>query len=152
MLDDNSNQKTPEKKPAGGDNSGGFKFPAFPVLAWTLIIGATILMAYYNTKDGTKENVIQQSEFLQKFESNQVATATIVLNQQTMPLTEIRGIFFDVDSKGKVLTTTNSMNLFVLRNAWLTSEMVNTLTHSSNIKISSPNIVLQNVLISLVPF
>jgi cell division protease FtsH len=149
MFDDNSNQKTPEKKPTGSDNGGGFKFPTFPVLAWTLIIGATILMAYYNTTNRTKENVIQQSEFLQRFESNRVATATIVLNQQSLPLTEISGWIFDVDAAGKTLTTTNS---FVVRNAWLTSEMVNSLTHSSNIKISSPNIVLQNVLLSLVPF
>jgi len=149
MLDDDSNPKNGDKKPSG--NGGGFKIPTFTILAWAGIIAATIaLVAMKGHYPGTVvPNEIQQSEFLQYFESNQIASATIVLNQQALPLTEINGTYLKADKDGKL---TKDEVPFVVRNAWLTSEMVNSLAHSGKIKISAPNVMLQNVIWGLAPF
>jgi len=149
MLDDDSNQKNGDKKPSG--NGGGFKIPTFTLLAWAGIIAATIaLVAMKGHYPGTAvPNEIQQSEFLQYFESNQIASATIVLNQQALPLTEINGTYLKADKDGKL---TKDEVPFVVRNAWLTQDMVSSLTHSSKIKLSAPNVMLQNVIWGLAPF
>ncbi|MBW8863905.1 MAG: ATP-dependent zinc metalloprotease FtsH, partial [Verrucomicrobia bacterium] len=92
---------------------------------------------------------IQQPTFLQKFDTNQIASATIVLNQQTLPLTEITGNYYEVDNQGKVTT---NQTPFLVRNAWLTQDMINQLARSDKIKINSPNVMLQGVIWGLAPF
>jgi len=144
MFEDDSNKKQPEKKSPGNDG-GGFKIPTFTLLAWIGIIAATVLLVMMQKHGTPVATPIQQSQFLQAFASNQVEKATIVLNQQMLPLTEVSGTFVAIAGN------TNS-TAFVVHNAWLTSEMVNDLARSSKITISSPNIMLQNVLWSLVPF
>ena len=146
MSEDNSNPKSNDKKPSG---DGGSKIPTFTILAWTGIILATIVLVMMKDRIKPVDNSIQQSAFLSMFESNQVVTATIALNQQTLPLTEINGEYFKTDKAGNVTTNVAS---FVVHNAWLTSEMVNNLTRSEKIKVSSPNVVLQSVLVGLLPF
>ena len=143
MFDDNSNQKTPEKKPAGGD-SGGFKIQTFTILAWVGIIAATILLAKYGLNDKTEVDIVQQPLFHQRFDSNQVAKATIVLNQQTFPVCEIRGVWT------REVKSTNTD--FIVLNAYLTQEMLNTLMRSPKITISQANLALQSVLLTLAPF
>jgi cell division protease FtsH len=146
MADENSNPKKEDKKPSGD----GFKIPTFTLLAWAGIIAATVaLVMMRGNMVKTEVATIQQSAFLQMFESNQVVTATIALNQQTLPLTEISGDYLKTDKAGNLTTNVAS---FVVHNAWLTSEMVNNLTRSEKIKVSSPNVVLQSVLVGLLPF
>jgi len=153
MLDDDTNLKNGDKKQPGkgGGDGGGFKFPAFTMLAWAGIIAATILLVmmrgHYPGQVAPAE--IQQPAFLQKFDTNQIASATIVLNQQTLPLTEITGTYYDLDSQGKV--TTNQVP-FLVRNAWLTQDMINQLARSDKVKINSPNVMLQSVIWGLAPF
>jgi len=149
MLDDDaSNKKPADKKPAG--DGGGFKIPTFTLLAWAGIIAATIaLVAMKGRLTTTDVKPINQSAFLQMFDSNQVATATIVLNQQMLPLTEISGEFFTPNKDGTITTNTSA---FVVHNAWLTSEMVNNLTRSEKVKVSSPNVMVQNVVWGILPF
>jgi cell division protease FtsH len=148
MLDDDSSNKKPaDKKPAG--DGGGFKFPA-AMLAWTGIIVTLLALVMMKGRLSTTDvKPINQSAFLQMFDSNQVATATIVLNQQMLPLTEISGEFFTSSKDGT--PTTNTL-AFVVHNAWLTSEMVNNLTRSEKIKVSSPNVMVQNVVWGILPF
>ncbi|HSY18978.1 MAG TPA: ATP-dependent zinc metalloprotease FtsH, partial [Candidatus Acidoferrales bacterium] len=156
MLDDDTNPKKGEQKPVG--NGGGFnKIPTFTILAWAGIILATIaLVAMKGRYPGSAQpEVIQQSAFLQYFESNQIASATIVLNQQTLPLTEIDGTYTKTDKDGKVVAEKDGKPTefpFVVRNAWLTQHMVNKLASSTLVKISAPNVMLQSFLWGLAPF
>jgi serine/threonine protein kinase/tetratricopeptide (TPR) repeat protein len=94
-------------------------------------------------------NPITQSEFLDKFASNQIASATIVVNQQALPLEEIKGTYYRLDKSGK---PTTDVVPFVVHNAWLTQEQLNLVTHSPKISTASgPNVVL-NLLWGVAPF
>jgi cell division protease FtsH len=148
MFEDDSNKKGSEKKPAGGGDGGGSKFYV-TILVWTGIIGLLILLLYSKGKVNftAASAEAQQSEFLQRFDSNQVVTATILLNQQTLPLTEITGTWRKPGKDGALVTEE-----FIVHNAYLTPEMMNSLMRSSSVKISSPNIMLQNVLWGILPF
>ncbi|HEY4417848.1 MAG TPA: ATP-dependent metallopeptidase FtsH/Yme1/Tma family protein, partial [Verrucomicrobiae bacterium] len=126
------------------------KLTPMTMLAWAAIITAVVACFMVKNRYATPENEIQQSEFLQKFGSNQIANATIYLNQQSLPLTEITGNYYGVDKESK---PTADKIPFVVHNAWLTSEMVNNLTTSSKIKVSAPpNAQLWSVLLGIAPF
>jgi cell division protease FtsH len=151
MFDEDSNQKKDsgggQKKPPG---NGFSKIPTFTLLAWAGIIAATVaLFMMKNRYQAPPSAEIQQSDFLQKFDSNQIAGAVITLNLQTLPLTEISGKYFKADKEGRV---TKEEVPFVVHNAWLTSEMVNQLAKSDKIKVNSQNMMLSNFLWGIAPF
>ena len=149
MFDEDSNQKGKDSR--GGDKKppGGFNLPVSGLLVWTVIIAVMIGLFLMKGRYATPANEIQQSEFLERFDSNQIAGATIVINQQALPLAEINGAYYRADKDGKL---TKDEVPFVVHNAWLTPEMVNSLTRSTKIKISSPNVMLMNVVWGLAPF
>jgi cell division protease FtsH len=149
MFDEDSNQKGKDSR--GGDKkpSGGFNLPVSGLLVWTVIIAVMIGLIMMRGHYSAPANEIQQSEFLERFDSNQIASATIVINQQALPLTEISGDYFREDKDSKLTKDTVP---FVVHNAWLTPDMVNNLTRSPKIKISSPNVMLMNVVWGLAPF
>ena len=149
MFDEDSNQKGKDSR--GGDKkpSGGFNLPVSGLLVWTVIIAVMIGLIMMRGHYSAPANEIQQSEFLQRFDSNELASATIVINQQVLPLTEISGEYFRADKDGKLTKDTVP---FVVHNAWLTPDMVNNLTRSPKIKINSPNVMLMNVVWGLAPF
>ncbi len=93
MFDENDNKKDDrgQKKPPGG-----FKIPPFTWLAWIAIIGSIVaLMLVKNYHAIQSNNTLSQSEFLQKFESNQIAHATISYNPQSLPTRRnITGTYF----------------------------------------------------------
>ena len=148
MFDDDSNSKENggQKKPPGNSFN---KIPVFTLLAWAGIIAAAVTLFMMKQHITVPVSPIMQSEFLQKFDSNQIATATIVVNQQSLPLTEINGFYYRAEKDGKL---TKDEIPFVVHNAWLTPEMMNALTHSPKITISAPNVVVMNVLLGLAPF
>jgi cell division protease FtsH len=148
MFDDDSNEKKKDSKGDKKSSGGGFNLQMGTLLVWAVIIAAVIGLFLMQNRYKVPANEIQQSLFLEKFETNQIANATISLNQQQLPLTEINGTYLEVKD-GKVLTNEVA---FVVHNAWLTSEMVNNLAHSSKVKISSPNVMLMNVVWGLAPF
>jgi len=146
MFDDDNKSKDNDgqKKPSG---NGFNRNQTFTLLAWAGIIVLTVALFMVKKNYTAPVSEIQQSEFLAKFESNQIASATIALNQQALPLTEISGTYLKLDKDNKPTEVP-----FVVHNAWLTSEMVNTLTHSQKIKITSSNVMLQNMIWSIAPF
>jgi cell division protease FtsH len=147
MFDEDSNKgkdNRGDKKP-----TGNFNLPVSGLLVWIIIIAVMIGLFFVKGRYTAPSDEIQQSEFLQRFESNDVASATIVLNQQTLPATEINGTYFKLDKDGK---PTKEEASFTVRNAWLTPDMVNNLTRSPRVKISSPNVMLMNVVWGLAPF
>jgi cell division protease FtsH len=143
MFDEDDKKKDDKKKPPGG-----FNVPTFTWVAWIAIIGSiAALMVVKNHYVTQTSNNLSQSEFLQKFESNQIAQATISVNQQTAPLMQITGKFYQADKDGK-----NVEEPFVVPNALLTEKMQNELLTSPKIELSAPNALLTSIIWSIAPF
>jgi cell division protease FtsH len=148
MFDDDTNSKENggQKKPPGKSFNN---VPIYTMLAWAGIIAAAVVLWTMRQHITTPPGPITQSEFLEKFASNQIAGATIVVNQQSLPLTEINGSYLRVEKDGKV---TKDEIPFVVHNAWLTPEMLNTLERSIKITNNAPNVVVMNLVWGIAPF
>src|ERR1035441_6352263 len=130
MLDDDSNSKENggQKKPPGKSFNN---VPIYTMLAWAGIIAAAVGLWTMRQHITTP------------------AGATIVVNQQSLPLTEINGSYLRVEKDGKV---TKDEIPFVVHNAWLTPEMLNTLERSIKITNNAPNVVVMNLVWGIAPF
>ena len=81
MFDDDSNQRN------GGDRGqkkppGGFKVPVSTWILWIAILGGLVALMMLKSHMTTQGDALSQSEFLQKFSSNQIVHATINFNSQ----------------------------------------------------------------------
>ncbi len=148
MFDDDNNLKDTggQKKPPGNSFS---KIPVFTLLAWAGIIAAAVVLFMMKQRIAVPAAPIMQSEFLEKFDSNQIASATILVNQQQMPLTEITGSYFRVEKDGKL---TKDEIPFVVHNAWIEQEDLRKLTHSHQISFNEPSVVMMNLVWGVAPF
>jgi len=144
MLDEDSNPKDSKKKPGSG---GMNNIPVFTLLAWTLIIGLTVSLFMMKNRLATPARELSQSEFLNKFASNQIAHATINFNAQSAPLTPIAGEFLETGRDGKTTRVA-----FVSPNAMLTQKMLDQLLVSDKIEAGAPNVMLTNFLWGIAPF
>jgi cell division protease FtsH len=147
MFDENNNQKNNDdrgsKKPAGA-----FKFSPFTWVAWIAIIGCTIALFYVNQRIKTPVDTLKESDFLEKFASNQIAHATISLNPQSAPLMQIQGTYYQADKDGVIMKQSNGKPVevpFETPNVLLTEKMQNDLLTSSKIELSSPNSLLLSI-------
>jgi cell division protease FtsH len=136
MFDDDLNQRNsgdrgPKKPP------GGMKMPTFTWLAWTAIIGTIVALMLVKSHMSAPGVVLTQSEFLQKFASNQIAHATINFNSQSSPLTPISGTYYATDKDGK-----RAEVQFNAPNAMLTQKMLDELLVSDRIEAGAPNAML----------
>jgi cell division protease FtsH len=162
MFDDDSNLKDGggQKKPPGNSFS---KIPVFTLLAWAGIIAAAAVLFLMKKNLTAPAYEMTQSEFLDRFASNQIVAARVVVNQQSLPLEDITGTYrSDKGSKvtpegdnkadNKVDKVTSEGTPFVVHNAWLTPDQLNLLTHSPRISNSAPNVVVMNLLWGIAPF
>ena len=147
MFDDDSNLKDggQKKPPVNGFN----RIPAFTLLAWAGIVAAVVVLFLMKQHITAPPQQLTQAEFLEKFSSNQIATATLVVNQQALPLVEIDGSYLALDKDGKV---GKDQIPFVVRNAWMTPEQINLLARSRAISNSAPNVMVMNLLWGIAPF
>jgi hypothetical protein len=123
-------------------------FRKLPVLSlFSLLAFAGIAALFLIKLHTTPVTVISQSEFLDKFASSQIVSATVRVNQQKLPLSEINGICLGTDKDGKAVQIP-----FVVHNAWFTQQQLNQLTRSQKISISAPNVVVMNLLWGIAPF
>jgi cell division protease FtsH len=144
MFDDDSNAKDGKKKPSG---KGFNNIPVFTLLAWAGIIAATVMLFMVKKNFTAPAMTLSQSEFLNKFASNQIVHATINFNAQSSPLTPITGEFYDVAKDGKQTKVP-----FTSPNAMLTQKMLDQLLVSDKIEAGAPNIMLTNFLWGIAPF
>jgi cell division protease FtsH len=91
--------------------------------------------------------VLSQSEFLNKFQSNQIAHATINLGGQSSLLTPISGTFYQADKSGKQVEVP-----FSAPNAYLTQKMLDQLLVSDKVEAGAPNVMLMNMVWGVAPF
>lgn len=132
-----------------GDHIDRPKVPLFTLLAWAAIIVASVFLMLAKQHTNASVAPITQADFLGKLDSNQIARATVQVNQQTMPLVEITGTYYEVGTDGKVSSTEIP---FTVHNFLLSGEVENKLVHSPRIAMSSPNTALANLLWGVAPF
>jgi cell division protease FtsH len=153
MFDEDSNQKETggQKKPSG---NGFSKIPTFTLLAWAGIIAATVALFMMKNHYTAPATVLSQAEFLQKFQSNQVAHATINLGGQSSMLTPITGTIYQVDNDGNIVKKDGKpVEIpFSAPNAYLTQKMLDQLLVSDKVEAGAPNAMLMNVVWGLAPF
>jgi cell division protease FtsH len=163
MFDEDSNLKDngSQKRPPG---NGFNKIPLFTLLMWAGIIAAAAVLFTMRQHLAPAANEITQSEFLDKFASNQIVRASIMVSQQALPLVEITGAYrmdkADKDFKDKLVKSpaedvgkaAPDEIPFIVHNAWLTPEQLNLLTRSPRITNSAPNVVIMSLLWSIAPF
>jgi cell division protease FtsH len=103
---------------------------------------------YVNQRIKTPVDTLKESDFLEKFASNQIAHATISLNPQSAPLMQIQGTYYQADKDGVIMKQSNGKPVevpFETPNVLLTEKMQNDLLTSSKIELSSPNSLLLSI-------
>ncbi len=153
MLDDDKNMRNSggPKKPSG---NGFNKVSTFTMLAWAGIIAAMVGLFMMKNHYAVQPVVLSQSEFLAKFQSNQIAHATINLGSQSSLLTPITGTFYQVDKEGNVVKENGKAKevSFTAPNTYLTQKMLDQLLVSDKIEAGAPNVMLINMLWGVAPF
>jgi len=160
MFDDDLNSRNSgdrgQKKPPGG-----FKVPMSTWILWIGILGALMALVMLRSRMTSQGEVLSQSQFLQKFSSNQIAHATINFNSQSSPLTPISGTYYKtdkagnkLDKNGKITTNDNLAETvaFSSPNAMLTQKMLDELLVSDKIEAGAPNAMLWSFGYQLVIF
>ena len=128
---------------------GGFmRIPLITLFVWAGIIAVAALLFLAKQRITTPAEPISHAEFLEKFQSNQIARATVIVNQQRLPLVDITGSFYEMGKDGKPTTTEIP---FVVHNAWPTTDELNSLNRSRMISNGAPNVVVMNLLWSIAP-
>jgi len=150
MFDEDQNQgsgngRGPQKPP------GGMKVPPTTWLAWIVILGSmAALMLVYN-RINVPSGAISEPEFLQKFESNQLASAVISYNPQSSPLTQITGKYYRTDKDGNILKPLQEVP-FIVEYAYLPDDVLKQLIRSHKVVLTMPNAMLISALWTIVPF
>ena len=148
MFGDGSNRINPgaQQRPPGDPVR---RVLVFTLIAWAGIMAASVALFLVKQHIAATTVQISQGEFLNSFASNQIVRATVAINQQTMPLAEITGIYYGTDADGKV---TKQEIPFTVHNFLLTDEVENELSHSPKISFRTPDTAVTNHLWGIVPF
>jgi len=153
MFDDDLNPRNSgdrgQKKPPGG-----FKVPMSTWILWIAILGALMALVMLRSRMTTQGEELSQSEFWQKFSSNQIARATINLNSQSSPLTPITGFYYKTDKSGSIVKENGKpVELqFSAPNVMLAQDMLKELLLSGKFEPAAPNAMLWSFGYQLVIF
>ncbi len=140
MFDDDLNQRKSDdrgpKKPAGG-----FNIPTFTWVAWIAIIGCIAAWMLLHSRLTPQANQLSESDFLQKFESNQISGATITDNLQSSRFVQITGKYYQTEKDGTLHKPLTEVP-FIVENAMLTPDMEKELVRSDKVTMNTPNPML----------
>ena len=117
--------------------------------AFLAILGAAVVLFTMKSRYATPAVELSQAQFLDKFASNQIAEAELVVHQQSLPLEDITGTFYRMDTNDKV---TSERVPFVVHNAWFTPKQQTQLVHLPTTTYYAPNVVVKNLFWALLPF
>src|SRR6516165_4524077 len=101
MADDNrynDDDRTPRK-------GGEFRVPPRTWIVWIVIFSGIIALMLLRERMDSPGQVLTQWDFLQKVESNHIASAIINYNPQDPFLTEIAGKYYRTDAAGNIIKT-----------------------------------------------
>ena len=151
MFDEDQNKKKgddPKKPP------GGFKVPSATWLAWIAIIGSIGALMLVKGRMGAPDSTLKQADFFQKYESNQIAQATINYNLQSGNLIEIVGTYYGTEKDGSIAKKDGKPVLIPFTTkALLTEKMKDTLLPpAGRLEVSETNPMLLNMIWTVAPF
>ena len=143
MFDEDQNRKSgddPKRPP------GGFKVPSATWLAWIAIIGSLGALMVLHNRMGAQSSTLSQADFFLKYESNQIAQATINYNLQSGNLIDIVGSYkADKDGKTVLIPFTTK--------ALLTEKMKDELLPpKGKLEVSETSPMLLNMIWTVAPF
>jgi cell division protease FtsH len=144
--DQNKDDRGP-KKPT----QGGFKFPPMAWGMWIVILGSLMAFLVVKNRVITPNGALSETEFLQKFESNQIVSAVISYNPQSAPLTQITGKYYKADKDGSILKPLTEMP-FIVEYAYLPDDVLKQLIRSNKVVLTMPNPMLMSMLWTVLPF
>ena len=84
-----------------GKRNGEFKVPPRTYLLWIAIVLAIPLLMIFRNNSGTQAEVLTQTQFVEKVDSNLISKGTIIYDPQSAWLHEIRGKYIRTDSTGQ---------------------------------------------------
>ena len=131
--------------------SGGvprFSRTAIVGACWFIVIFGFVAFLTMKSHNSPPVITLTQSEFLNKFQSNQIAHATINLGGQSSMLTPISGTFYQTN--GLKPNSKSVKVAFTSPNAYLTQNTLDKLLASDKIEVSAPKNSL--MIWSVVPF
>src|SRR5580704_12915752 len=129
-----------------------FRVPPRSWIVWIAIFGGLILLMLFRDRKDTEGELVPQNTFLRMVDSNQIARATINYSAQTLPLTEINGQYYRLDSGGKRLPLNDPHSLVLFHTkARLTERMEDKLFNLPQIEARQPNTMLLNLVWSVLP-
>ena len=149
MFDDDFNPKNSDnrgqKKPAGG-----FNVPTFTWVAWIAIVASIVALMFVYNRRPTQAGTLQESEFVAKFEANQIAGALISDSQQSRYV-QITGDYLKLGSDGTPVKPPVKVP-FIVPNAMLTPDLEEQLIHSDKVTWTAPNPMLSMLWTNLLFF
>src|ERR1017187_196002 len=151
MFDEDQNKKKgddPKKPP------GGFKVPSVTWLAWIAIIGSIGALMLVHNRMGAPDSTLKQADFFQKYESNQIAQATINYNLQSGNLIEIVGTYYGTEKDGSIAKKDGKPVLVPFTTkALLTEKMKDILLPpAGKLEVSETSPMLLNMIWTVAPF
>jgi cell division protease FtsH len=150
MSDPNRSDK-PDRDPR---RQPELKIPPRTWIVWMVVItGIMTLLVFKDNLDTNKPAVIPANDFLSMVDSNLVASASINYDPQSV-LTEISGKHFVLDAKGQIKTNAQgAAEVATFRTkVRLTDKLAEKLQETRKFTEHQPNLILLNVLWTLVPF
>jgi cell division protease FtsH len=150
MLDDDSKLKDSGTKDSGKKKLPGNGFnknQTFTLLAWAAIIALTVGLFTMRNRISASPAVLSQSEFLNKFQSNQIANATINLNNPSSALMPVEGEFLVAGTNGKSVKVP-----FVTPKAYFSPTRLDQLFATGTVEPSATNAAVMNLVWGIAPF
>ncbi len=140
MFDDDLNQRKgddrgPKKQP------GGFNIPTFTWVAWIAIIGCIAAWMLLHNRMTPQAGPLSESEFLQKFESNQISSAVVNDSLQSSRFVQIVGKYYKADKDGNLIKPLTEVP-FIVEYAYLPDDVLKELVRSDKVTMNTPNPML----------
>jgi len=117
-------------------------------LTFVAIFAAIVVLFAIKSRNTPPPVELSLSDFLNKLHANEIARATMAVDQQHLPLEIISGTFFKINKDG--MPTKQEVH-FVTDGFFPTPETQEKLAHSGLVTMSAPNRVLANVVWNVVP-
>ena len=148
MSDDNKSRDDDKN----GKKTGEFKVPPRTYIIWIAILGAIPLLMLFRNNAGSPGEILTQTQFFQKVDSNLVTKGLIIYDPQSPFLHEVRGNYFKTDAEGnKVLEGAKAVVVPFVAKVRLTDKLEDKVLSSGAFETKQPNTVLLGIVYSLFP-
>ena len=148
MSDDNKSRDDDRN----GKKNGDFKVPPRTYIIWIAILGAIPLLMLFRNNASSPGDILTQSQFFQKVDSNLVTKGLIIYDPQSPFLHEVRGKYIKTDAEGnQILEGTKVVELPFMAKVRLTDKLEDKVLSSGVFETKQPNTVLLGIAYSLFP-